>query len=205
MFFKMDKKGELGLGTIILFIAALLTAVIGAGVMVLTGISFQGQSLTTTQQSQGEITTRIDVVEVSATDGSDNDLEDFEMIVRLAPSSSEIKFNEIMFTFSTYNTTISLNYKDGGLPVRDQVTGYWTDANTNLGNYTIEYLQTATNHLDSIFKRGDVVKVHFASSRKIFKSEELRISIIPKTGTQTLVEFRTPAVINFEKTYMYPN
>ncbi len=59
------KKGEMGVGTLIIFIAILLVAAVAAGVLLQTAGSLQEKSLSTGQQARSQISTHVDTVEVS--------------------------------------------------------------------------------------------------------------------------------------------
>lgn len=120
------KKAEMGIGTLIIFIALLLVAAIAAGVLIQTSGSLQEKALTTGDQAKGQIATNVRVVEVSATDGSDGKLNDFFQIVKLAPGSDAIKISQTLFTLNSFDMTGTLKYRGvNGSCVRSN-TGYNT-------------------------------------------------------------------------------
>jgi archaeal flagellin FlaB len=196
--FMCGKKAEMGIGTLIIFIALLLVAAVAAGVLIQTTGSLQEKALTTGAQSRSQISTNAQVVEVSATDGRGGNLTDFTSIMKLAPGSDEIKLEEALITFNTYRKTATLEY--GG--VSD--TAYFTNETTGVGNFTIEYLQTGPNHRVGNLQRGDVIKVYIESPEEVYEGEEIRMNFIPKVGTPTLTQFVTPEVISTQRVYLYP-
>ena len=105
------KKGEMGVGTLIIFIAMLLVAAVAAGVLIQTSSSLQEKSLSTGQQARSQISTNAQVVEVSATDGSNTNLTDFSQIIKLSPGSDPIKLDDVIFTFNTDDATSTLKYR----------------------------------------------------------------------------------------------
>ena len=105
------KKGEMGVGTLIIFIAMLLVAAVAAGVLIQTVSSLQEQSLATGQQARTQISTNAEVIEVSATDGRDKSLTDFQQLVKLSPGSDPIRLNDVIFTFNTKDETATLKYR----------------------------------------------------------------------------------------------
>jgi len=105
------KNAEMGVGTLIVFIAMLLVAAVAAGVLIQTAGSLQEKSLSTGQQSRAQISTNAETIEVSASDGRDGDLLDFQQIMKLAPGSDPIKLDQIIFTFNTKDNTATLQYR----------------------------------------------------------------------------------------------
>ncbi|MFW6014104.1 MAG: archaellin/type IV pilin N-terminal domain-containing protein [Candidatus Nanoarchaeia archaeon] len=109
-----QKKAEMGVGTLIVFIAMLLVAAVAAGVLIQTSSSLQERALSTGQQAQDQISTNAQVDEVSATDGKDAEITDFEQLIKLSPGSRPIKLSETMFTFNTQDETATLHYRGVG-------------------------------------------------------------------------------------------
>lgn len=188
----MNRKAEMGVGTLIIFIALLLVAAVAAGVLIQTAGSLQQRALSTGSQATGQISTNAIVLEVSATDGrAGQTLDDFEIIMKLAPGSDSIKLDDVTMTFSTINTTQTLTY-DSSLSAG------------NTTNFAVNYLQTGANNQTGVIVRGDVVEISIQSSRALDESEDVRINFIPKIGTNTLTAFAMPDVISTQRVYLYP-
>lgn len=195
---KWTKKAEMGVGTLIIFIAMLLVAAVAAGVLLQTAGSLQQKALSTGQAARGEISTNARVIEVSATDGSDQNVENFSMQMKLSPGSEPIKLSEVTLTMNTDDNTLTLTYSGDG-----NYSNLTSNA-AGVGTFGVEYLINGTNHLDGNLQRGDIVRVHYAAPVQITEDEHVRINFIPKIGTPTLVEFNTPDVISTQRVYMYP-
>jgi len=124
---KRFKKAEMGIGTLIIFIALLLVAAIAAGVLIQTSGSLQEKALTTGDQAKSQISTNVRTIEVSATDGSNGSLTDFKQIVKLSPGSDAIKISQVLFTMNTYDMTGNLQYRGvTGVTNHNPVDGYYT-------------------------------------------------------------------------------
>jgi len=143
---RFSKKAEMGVGTLIVFIAMLLVAAVAAGVLIQTAGSLQEKSLSTGQQARAQISTNARVIEVSATNGRNGNLTDFQQIVKLSPGSDAIKLDQIIFTFNTKDSTSTLKYRgvDGICDLNNQ-NGYntWNEehvglVNTSSNSYTLE-------------------------------------------------------------------
>lgn len=132
-----NKKAEMGIGTLIIFIALLLVAAVAAGVLIQTAGSLQERALTTGDQAKGQISTNVRVIEVSATSGGDGTLEDFEQIAKLSPGSNAIKLEQTLLTMNTYDKTASLTYRGTtGTFENDATSGFYTLSTETLGNIT---------------------------------------------------------------------
>ncbi len=142
----MSKNGEMGVGTLIIFIALLLVAAVAAGVLLQTAGSLQEKSLSTGDQAKSQISTHAETIEVSATDGRNGNLTDFQEIVKLAPGSDPIKLDQVIYTFNTRDKTATLKFRGkGSICEKDNTEGYNTwntesidsDVGTTVNNYTL--------------------------------------------------------------------
>ncbi len=145
--FNNQKRAEMGVGTLIVFIAMLLVAAVAAGVLIQTASALQEKSLSTGQQARAQIATNARVIEVSGTDGRNGNLTDFQQIMKLSPGSYPIKLDQIIFTFNTKDFTSTLKYKgEDGVCIKNNTVGYntWNEENilvdvgTSVNNYTLE-------------------------------------------------------------------
>jgi len=128
------KKAEMGVGTLIVFIAMLLVAAVAAGVLIQTAGSLQEKSLSTGQQARAQISTNARVIEVSGTDGRNGNLTDFQEIMKLSPGSDPIKLDQIIFTFNTKDQTSTLKYRgDDCQCTKNNQDGYNTWNEENIG------------------------------------------------------------------------
>ena len=135
----MNKKSEMGVGTLIVFIAMLLVAAVAAGVLIQTVGSLQERATTTGQQAQEQIVTNAEVVEISATDGRTNALTDFHQRMRLSPGSEPMQLDEVVLTFTTEDETATLQYRGvESICEQDNAEGYNTWMTEEYDNVTDE-------------------------------------------------------------------
>ncbi len=186
-----NKRAEMGVGTLIIFIALLLVAAVAAGVLIQTAGTLQQRALTTGTQATGQISTNAQVVEVSAEDGTAS-MDNFSMIMKLAPGSNAIELDSVTLSFNLNNGTQTLTYRGIGIDYG------------NTTQFGASYLQTGTNAQAGVLVRGDVIRVNFAAERGVTSGEDVRINFIPKTGTPTYTLFTVPDVISTQRVYLYP-
>ena len=185
-----NKKGEMGVGVLIVFIAMLLVAAIAAGVLITTITSLQQKALSTGAETKGEISTHVSVVEVTAEDGSDGDFENVTTLIKLSAGSDPVNLT---------NTLVSLGLNDGTANYR------WCPGQAaSTSCFDLTYEVSGPEQANGFLNRGDVVALTLIPTRNIGTDEAVRITYIPKVGTQSVVEFRTPSVISRQLMTVFP-
>jgi len=86
-------RGQVGIGTLIVFIAMVLVAAIAAGVLVNTAGFLQATAEDAGQESVDKVTNRVEVVNQHGIVGDDDDIEELNLTVRLAAGSSAVDMN----------------------------------------------------------------------------------------------------------------
>ena len=192
----MRKKAEMGIGTLIIFIAMILVAAIAAGVLIQTASSLQNKALLTGERSKTQVSTNIMPIIVSAEDGSsNNNVNSFEIKAKLAPGSDPITLGDMLIEFSLKNVSSDLTFGNAG-------SGACTNPNST--KFGVEYLIQGGSFSSGYLQRGDVAKICFNSSRAVGEDESVAISLIPKTGSPTLIETALPDIITDKRIVIYP-
>jgi archaellin len=128
----MKRKANIGIGTLVTFIALLLVAAIEASVLIQNSGKFKESAYKTSSQAKDTITTAGRFVEVSATDGSDSKLNYFTAILRLASGSDDIKLENVIFSLSVDDLTASLTYAGTDATFENSIDGYHTLNQVNM-------------------------------------------------------------------------
>ena len=128
MFEKFDAdRGQVGIGTLIVFIAMVLVAAIAAGVLVNTAGFLQATAQDAGQESVNKVTNRVDVVSTHGivTDvGNDLTVDSLNLTVRLAAGSGSVSLEDTTIKYVSGSTARNLVYEDATTD----------DAGTQLGN-----------------------------------------------------------------------
>lgn len=190
-----SKKGEMGIGTLILFIAMILVAAIAAGVLIQTATTLQSRALETGKRSTVEVSTAIRTVHIYGEDASVNrSVSKLWQQIKLVAGSDPIKFDDAVIT----------------VDLRDDSRDYLYDASSddcgsvNGTNYRVIYVKNGTTHMDGYVVVGDVVQICYASQRGIFEDEPVRINFIPKVGAVMMTTFSTPSNMISRRVDLYP-
>ncbi|ELZ26243.1 flagellin-like protein [Halogeometricum pallidum JCM 14848] len=116
MFEKFETdRGQVGIGTLIVFIAMVLVAAIAAGVLVNTAGFLQATAQDAGQESVNKVTNRVDVV---STHGIVNDtgsglaVDSLNLTVRLAAGSGSVSLEDTTIKYLSSDTARNLIYKN---------------------------------------------------------------------------------------------
>jgi len=112
--FNKDERGQVGIGTLIVFIAMVLVAAIAAGVLVNTAGFLQATAEDAGQERVDKVTNRVEVVNQHGTVGNDDTISNVTLTVRLAAGSSAVDMDTTSIKYlSDTNVTTLVNSTDG--------------------------------------------------------------------------------------------
>jgi archaeal flagellin FlaB len=195
------KRGEMGIGTLILFIASLVVSAIVAGVFIQTANSLQSKALLVGQRAVQQVSTAVNVINIVGLNGSQGQLTEFRYEIKLAAGSDALDLGDAFLSFETHNTTIDLKYRAGDC-IKN--TGYISYSETNSGFFTVEYLQEGTNYRVGYLNRGDVIRICFESTTGIEEDEAVTIMFKPNVGFTKTTTFMVNSMLTNYREHLYP-
>ena len=192
-------QSSVGIGTLILFIAMILVAAIGAGVLILTSGGLQSKALSVGAKARGGVATSIEVVEIYGIDGGgDGDIDYLNLHITLGSGSEGFKLNDTFITFDKVNESQVLQYKTE--TTCDDAGG--ADAGTT--RFNVEFLKNGSTHKKHYFQNGDHAVLCFEAKSDLKTEEMIRFTIVPKKGTPRVVETHVPNIITSHYESIFP-
>ena len=203
-----NDRAEVGVGTLIVFIAMVLVAAVAAAVLINTTGTLQQRAQQTGKEATQEVSSNLKVVNVFGVVTSSK-IEDLRVVVQLSAGALPMDMEQAIIRFSdgtnTYNYNWTHTYKDSSTPQVCDGAATLVDpgAGTLLEDAFIALwlrpTPDGTNDYGcagkSVMEAGDLVELRFAiaTARALGVRTDAMVTIIPETGSSVQADFTTPA------------
>ncbi len=180
-----DEDAQVGIGTMIVFIATVLVAAIAAGVLISTSGELQERSARTGQEATEQVSSNLALESILGRRQStaDTDLSTLEIYVVLAPGATDIDLSELRVQITTGDTLKILAY-DAGTPSADTFSA--TELRDVDGSFTTNLPVMSAG--DLVFLGIDLDGVSISLSPR----ETVKVTLIPEVGHSVEAGFTTP-------------
>ena len=156
-----DNRAQVGIGTLIIFIAMVLVAAVAAAVLIQTSGVLQQKAQTTGKEATKEVSSNIDLDSIEGWRGGLNassSVEDtfssqiyrIDLRASLKVGSEPVDMNQVVITITDGTTTNDLRYIEGDLVTAKALVG-----SSGTGNYTASAATGITNTTYRILVDGD--------------------------------------------------
>ena len=188
-----DLKAQVGVGSMILFIAMLLVAALGASTLIQATGKLQQQAALTGGQGIKEVSTKLAVKSVvgHAINPSAGSIDEIILTISLA-SGEELVLDGLVMSYQAgdvYMPRVYFNASGG-------------DAN-GIADF---YIKALTGDEDNILTKNELLELHFwiedGAAFPLNTTTEYTISLSPKGATQTIVRGTTPEILVNPYTFM---
>jgi flagellin-like protein len=178
-----DDRGQVGVGTLIVFIAMVLVAAIASGVLINAAGLLQTQSAQASQESSEQVSNRMQVVNSLGTDidGTNETVGAINLTVSMSPSADEVDLSQATVQWTGPTGTYSLTHDT------------LTDGD---GDFSVTQAKDDDDSSPVLNTRDDRLKMNFdvdsfaTSDLDAGSTVELRITT--RAGATTIVELIIP-------------
>ncbi len=177
-----NDTGDVGIGTLIIFIAMVLVAAVAAAVLIQTSGILQQKAQTTGKEATAEVSSNMKVVSVVGTRSIDKPVDHLNVTLQLTAGGADIDFRQVVVKYINESKSVTLNYN----------TGF---------NYTEE--RSISGSIDSVLQPGDlgVITIDLnATGQSLDVRKKGTIQVIPEAGTMITKEVIAPATFGASTT-----
>ena len=186
--FDEEERGQVGIGTLIVFIAMVLVAAIAAGVLINTAGFLQTQAEATGEESTSQVSERLQVVSQSGTiaeDLGENDedgIDKLEFVVSQAPGADSIDLTEV---------NVELIGPSGQETFTLEEDGDASEINIFQGDDDV----VLTSNSDRATVTLDLSDEGDALDYELLESDRLSVTFTTPAGATTTTKIRVPTTL----------
>jgi len=210
--FNDNDRGQVGIGTLIVFIAMVLVAAIAAGVLINTAGLLQSQAEATGEETSQQISDRVQITTVTGTTGVDdgnselNDtrIDRIGLTVFRSPGSGDLDLTNVIIEVFANGESDTLTF-EGDVEGIDG-DGTPTDENVPSGEFNITDIQGASDgsledNSDRAELEFDLSEIGDTEDATLDTGDTIEIQVTTASGATAFVEKRAPSSIDEGETY----
>ncbi|MCX9012142.1 MAG: flagellin [Candidatus Methanoperedens sp.] len=175
-----DNQADVGIGTLIVFIAMVLVAAVAAAVLIQTSGVLQQKAQQTGKEATTEVASNLKIVSVvGETDSGQNYVQSLNVTIELSAGGDNIDMSKVVVKYINETTTSILTI--GG-------------ATSTQFSYTED--RVGTGSINNVTQAGDLGRITLnldALNQELYPRKKGTIQIIPESGTMVIKDVVAPA------------
>ncbi len=198
------EKGEMGIGTLIIFIAMIIVAAVAATVLIQTAYQLQQQAEETGNIAIQDVATGFKIIHMGGNvnlSASTPYLTTIEIKVGLLAGSPAIDMKNVLIELTDGTTDATLNYTNVDIIANGTALGATTFTAKILRDMPPQNWDT-----QRVVTQGDIVKILInatAVGLNLTPQSHVTLQIIPKHGVPTYAAFMVPATLTTKYVDLY--
>ncbi|MFD1644121.1 archaellin/type IV pilin N-terminal domain-containing protein [Haloarchaeobius litoreus] len=177
------ERGQVGIGTLIIFIAMVLVAAVAAGVLINTAGLLESTASDTGQDSQSQVSNQIDVVTAVGFNDGSGDVTQLNFTVKKSAGSDQIDLQDATVEFLSNDASTTLQYG-----ANTSATQFATESLVGNGD---QVLDNTTERVKITINATDV-------GDPLSPGEEATIRFVDQSGATTIYGVNVPDTISGE-------
>jgi len=188
-----DDRGQVGIGTLIIFIALVLVAAVAAGVLVNTAGDLQSRAADTGADAQAQVSNQIDVVSATGVAlNSTAGVERVELVVKKSAGSDAIDLSEATIQYRSESDALTLTHgtaAEGNGGAREFLTEAVVDTDSD---------DVLTNSDERIRLLINTSKIEGTASDtvELGSGDSVDLEIVDQSGASTTYGVNIPDVLS---------
>ncbi|MCU4743798.1 archaellin/type IV pilin N-terminal domain-containing protein [Natronoglomus mannanivorans] len=192
-------RGQVGIGTLIVFIAMVLVAAIAAGVLINTAGSLQSQASDTGTETQQAVANQVEVVHAygitNYEDGGPDatQVEELRLVVKKSAGSDVIDIDSMTVQYTSSTASETLTYDENSNPGDDNPSGFTT---TELASSTSDTALVNTDDRIEIGILLDSTEAPVSELDVLEPGDSATVEIVDQSGAQFSYGVTVPATFS---------
>jgi flagellin FlaB len=201
--FLKNKRGAMGIGTLIIFIAMVLVAAVAASVLINTSGFLQQKASATGKQSTEQVASGIQVLQVMGVHNNSN-INKLAIYITPNAGSAPIDLSQAVVMLTDGNTKLVAKYNESNTNTTDTHienggsvfdSGVWGNiTSTEFGIIVIQDADGSCTGSTPVIDKGDIVAIALnTSGLDLEPRADITGSVQPEFGAPGVISFTTPA------------
>ena len=200
-FMRKDTRAQVGIGTLIIFIAMVLVAAVAAAVLIQTSGVLQQKAQATGAETVQEVASNLEITQVvGAVDDDKTNFTAINITMKVMAGAEAIDISQ--FVLALQNKTARTDGITYNISSMDDYAGAFKVFELRDDDESLNASTTS----DTVINSGDLIYISIIPGSLTFPTREpVRIEIKPEFGSSVIMEFTTPSSYGTnENIILYP-